>query len=92
MASVAATLFAHLSSGDHLVVGDELFAITTVLMEEDLPKRGIAVTAVGHHGPRAVEAAITPDAPAVPGVLDEPRLRLADLDTITAMAHRPASP
>ena len=31
MASVAATLFAHLGQGDHLVVGDELFVITRVL-------------------------------------------------------------
>ena len=29
MASVSATLFAHLGQGDHIVVGDELFAITT---------------------------------------------------------------
>ena len=73
MASVAATLFALLESGDHLVVGDELFAITTVLMEEDLPRRGIAVTAVDTTDLAAVEAAITPgDQAAVPRVLDEP--------------------
>ena len=32
--------------GDHVVVGDELFAITNVLLEEDLPRRGIDVTPV----------------------------------------------
>ena len=89
MASVAATLFAHLSSGDHLVVGDELFAITTVLMEEDLPRRGIAVTAVDTTDLAAVEAAITPATRLL--FLEcstNPRLRIADLDAITAMAHR----
>ena len=60
MASVSATLFAHLESGDHLVVGDELFAITRVLMEEDLPRRGIGVTPVDMTDLAAVEAAITP--------------------------------
>ena len=60
MASVAATLFANLESGDHLVVGDELFAITRVLMDEDLPRRGISVTSVDTTDLAAVEAAITP--------------------------------
>ena len=60
MASVAATLFAPPRAGDHVVVGDELFAITTVLMEEDLPKRGIGVTPVDTTDLAAVEAAITP--------------------------------
>jgi methionine-gamma-lyase len=43
MAAVASTLFAHLDAGDHIVVGDELFAITRVLWEDDLPRRDIAV-------------------------------------------------
>ena len=77
-------LFAHLSSGDHLVVGDELFAITTVLLEEDLPRRGIAVTAVDTTDIAAVEAAITPATRLL--FLEcstNPRLRVADLDAIT---------
>ena len=46
MASVASTLFAHLDTGDHVVVGDELFAITKVLLDEDFPRLGIGVSRV----------------------------------------------
>ena len=59
MAAVSATLFAHLGAGDHLIVGDELFAITGVLLDEDFPRRGIDVTAVDMTDLTAVEAAIT---------------------------------
>jgi len=89
MASVTATLFAHLGSGDHVVVGDELFAITTVLLDEDLPRRGIGVTPVDTTDLAAVEAAITPTTRML--FLEcstNPRLRIADLDAIAALGHR----
>jgi len=89
MAAVAATLFANLGAGDHAIVGDELFAITTVLLEDDLPRRGIAVTAVDTTDLAAVEAAVTPATRLL--FLEcstNPRLRIADLDAITALAHR----
>ena len=55
------TLFAHLDAGDHIVVGDELFAITRVLWEDDLPRRDIAVSTADMCDLAAVEAAIRPD-------------------------------
>lgn len=89
MASVAATLFAHLDQGDHLVVGDELFVITKVLWEEDLPRRGIDVTPVDMTDLAAVEAAIT-DRTRV--LLFEtstnPRLRMPDVRALSDLAHR----
>jgi methionine-gamma-lyase len=89
MASVAATLFAHLDQGDHLVVGDELFVITKVLWEEDLPRRGIDVTPVHMTDLAAVEAAIT-DRTRV--LLFEtstnPRLRMPDIRALSDLAHR----
>jgi methionine-gamma-lyase len=89
MASVAATLFAHLDQGDHLVVGDELFVITKVLWEEDLPRRGIDVTPVDMTDLAAVEAAIT-DRTRV--LLFEtstnPRLRMPDIRALSDLAHR----
>ena len=73
MASVAATLFANLEAGDHLVVGDELFAITRVLMDEDLPRRGISVTSGHTTDLAAVEARVhAGHQAAVPRVLHEP--------------------
>src|SRR5512140_3294538 len=89
MAAVSATLFAHLDAGDHLIVGDELFVITRVLWEEDLPRRGITVTPVDMTDLAALEAAFTPRTRIV--FLESstnPRLRMADLDAVAAVAHR----
>lgn len=89
MASVSAALFAHLDAGDHLIVGDEVFAITKVLWEEDLPRRGISVTPVDMTNLDALESAFTPRTRIV--FLESstnPRLRMADLDAVAALAHR----
>ncbi len=89
MASVSATLFAHLEQGDHIVVGDELFAITVVLWQEDLPRRGITVTAVDMTDLAAVEAAITPRTRLLfMETSTNPRLRVADIPALAAIAHR----
>jgi len=89
MASVSATLFAHLDAGDHLLVGDEVFAITRVLWEEDLPRRRIDVTPVDMTDLAAVEAAIRPQTKILfLETSTNPRLRIADLDAISDLAHR----
>jgi cystathionine beta-lyase/cystathionine gamma-synthase len=89
MAAVAATLFAHLEQGDHLVVGDELFAITTVLWQEDLPRRGIGVTAVDMTELAAVEAAIGPATRMLfVETSTNPRLRVPDIAALAALGHR----
>lgn len=89
MAAVSATLFAHLGAGDHLVVGDELFAITNVLLDEDFPRRGIEVTPVDMTDLAAVEAAIRPSTKALfMETSSNPRLRVADLDALAAITHR----
>ncbi|HEY5628278.1 MAG TPA: PLP-dependent aspartate aminotransferase family protein [Candidatus Limnocylindrales bacterium] len=89
MAAVSATLFAHLDAGDHLIVGDELFVITRVLWEEDLPRRGVRVTPVDTTDLAALEAAFTPSTRIV--FLESstnPRLRMPDLDAVAEVAHR----
>jgi cystathionine beta-lyase/cystathionine gamma-synthase len=89
MASVAATLFAHLDQGDHLVVGDELFVITKVLWEEDLPRRGIDVTPVDTTDLGAVEAAITERTRILFfETSTNPRLRMPDTAALAAVGHR----
>jgi cystathionine beta-lyase/cystathionine gamma-synthase len=89
MASVSATLFAHLDAGDHLLVGDEVFAITRVLWEEDLPRRRIDVTPVDMTDLGAIEAAITPRTRMLfLETSTNPRLRIADLDAVSELAHR----
>ncbi len=89
MAAVSATLLAHLGSGDHIVVGDELFVITQVLLGEDFPRRGIGVATVDMTDLAAVEAAIIP----ATRVLffetsTNPRLRVPDIAALAALGHR----
>ena len=89
MASVSATLYAHLEAGDHLVAGDELFAITQVLLGEDFARRDLGVTPVDTTDLEAVEAAITPATKAIfLETSTNPRLRIPDLDAISELAHR----
>jgi methionine-gamma-lyase len=89
MAAVSATLYAHLGAGDHVVVGDELFAITEVLLGEDFPRRDLDVTTVAMTDLAAVEAAITPATRAIfLETSTNPSLRVPDLDAISALAHR----
>jgi methionine-gamma-lyase len=89
MAAVSATLFAHLEAGDHVVVGDELFAITDVLLEDDFPRRRIDVTPVDMTDLDAIEAAIGPTTRAIfVETSTNPRLRVPDLDAIGEIARR----
>ncbi len=89
MAAVSATLFAHLGAGDHVIVGDELFVITRVLLDEDYPRRRIDVTREDTTDLAAIEAAITPATRAIfLETSTNPRLRVADLDAVAALAHR----
>ena len=89
MACVSSTLLAHLGSGDHVVVGDELFVITRVLLEDDFPRRGIGVTPVDMTDLAAVEAAITPATKVLFfETATNPRLRVADIDALAALGHR----
>lgn len=89
MAVVSSALYAHLEAGDHVVAGDELFAITGVLLDEDFPRRGIGVTAVDMTDLAAVEAAITP----ATRILffetsTNPALRVPDIAALAAIGHR----
>lgn len=89
MACVSSTLLAHLGKGDHTVVGDELFVITRVLLEDDFPRRGIDVTPVDMTDLAAVEAAMTPKTRVLFfETATNPRLRVADIDALAALGHR----
>jgi methionine-gamma-lyase len=89
MACVSSTMLAHLGSGDHVVVGDELFVITRVLLEDDFPRRGIGVTPVDMTDLAAVEAAITPATRMLFfETATNPRLRVADIAALASVGHR----
>ena len=89
MACVSSTLLAHLGNGDHVVVGDELFVITRILLEEDFPRRGIGVTPVDMTDLAAVEAAITPATKLLFfETATNPRLRVADIPRLAELARK----
>ena len=99
MASVSATLFAHLGSGDHLVVGDELFAITTRAAGRGLPAARDRRDGRRHDRPRRRRGGDhAGDAAALPRVLDEPapadrrpRRDRGDRPTATASPSSPTT-
>ena len=89
MASVASTLLSILGSGDHVIVGDELFAITQVLLDEDFPRLGIDVSPVDTTDLDAVAAQIRPTTKAIFfETSSNPRLRVTDIDALAELAHR----
>jgi cystathionine beta-lyase/cystathionine gamma-synthase len=63
--------------------------ITKVLLEDDLPRRGIGVTPVDMTDLAAVEAAITPATKVLFfETATNPRLRVADIDALSELGHR----
>jgi methionine-gamma-lyase len=89
MAVVSSTLLAFLGQGDHVVVGDEVFAITQVLFDDDFPRRGIDVTPVDMCDLAAVEAAIRPATKVLYlETSTNPRLRVPDVAALAAIGHR----
>lgn len=89
MAAVSATLLTHLGAGDHVVVGDELFVITQVLLGDDFPRRGIGVTQVDVTDLAAVEAAINPATKVLFfETSTNPRLRVPDVAALAEIGHR----
>jgi methionine-gamma-lyase len=93
MAVVSSTLLAHLEAGDQLVAGDELFAITHVLLAEDLPRRSIDVARVDMTDLAAVEAAITRRTRLLfAEASTNPRLRVPDIRALADLAHERGLP
>jgi cystathionine gamma-synthase len=86
MAAVAAVLLGLLSSGDHVVGADQLYGRSLRMMNEDLPRLGIATTLADVSDPAAVAAALRPETRLVLiEVVSNPTIRLADLDGIAAL-------
>lgn len=88
MAVVAATLYALLAAGDHVIASDELFVITEELLGRDLPRRGVEVTTVPITDLDAVGRALRPTTRALlTESLSNPTLRIADVPALAATAH-----
>lgn len=93
MAAVTAVLAGLLSSGDHVVGGDQLYGRSLRLMTRDLPRLGIATSLADPTDAAAVAAAIRPQTRLILlEVLSNPVLRLADMEGILALARERGIP
>lgn len=88
MAAVGAVFLGCLKSGDHVIGGDQLYGRTLRLMNEDLPRIGIATSLADPTDAEAVRAALRPETKMiVVEVISNPTIRIADMEGIAAIAH-----
>jgi O-succinylhomoserine sulfhydrylase len=88
MAAVAASLLCQLKTGDRVVAGQALFGSCRYILDEVLPRFGIAVTLVDGTDLDAWAAALAPGATAV--FLEtpaNPTLEVVDLKAVSDLAH-----
>ena len=91
MAALSAFLLGGLRTGDHLVVGQDLYGTTTALLREQAGRWGIRVSFADATEPASVEAALTDATRAIfVEAVSNPLLRLADLPGLAAIARRRA--
>jgi methionine-gamma-lyase len=88
MGSVSTALLANLNAGDHLVTTNDLFVISRFLIENDLPKKGIAVTPVDITDLEAVRAAMRPNTKVLfVESATNPNMLVADIPALAEIAH-----
>jgi O-succinylhomoserine sulfhydrylase len=89
MAAVAASLLCHLKAGDHVVSARALFGSCRYIVEDLLPRYGIASTLVDGRDLGAWEAAMRPNTRAVFfETPTNPVLELVDIEGVAKIAHR----
>ncbi len=88
MAAVAASLLCFLKAGDHVVAGRALFGSCRYIIEDLLPRYGIASTLIDGRDLRAWRRAIRPETKAVFfETPTNPTLELVDIEAVSAIAH-----
>jgi O-succinylhomoserine sulfhydrylase len=89
MAAVTASLLCHLKAGDHVVSARALFGSCRYIVEDLLPRYGIASTLVDGRDLGAWEAAMRPNTRAVFfETPTNPVLELVDIEGVAKIAHR----
>lgn len=88
MAAVSAAVLGLLSAGDHVLGGDQLFGRSLRLLTDNLPRLGMVSGFADPTSVAAVEAALRPETRMILiEVVSNPTLRIADLDSIAALAR-----
>ncbi len=87
MAAISSAMLAYLSAGDHIVASRALFGSCRYIVEELMPRFGIASTLVDGRDPKAWEAAIRPNTKAF--FLESPtnpQLEIVDVRNVAGLA------
>ncbi len=89
MAAITLSLLLLLSSGDHLIIGDDTYHRTRVFVNNFLSRYEIAVTTVPTSDLKAIEQAIRPNTRLIVAETPtNPFLRCVDLSGLADLAHR----
>jgi cystathionine beta-lyase/cystathionine gamma-synthase len=89
MAAMSLALLAHLKTGDHVVVSQQLYGKSLVLLETETARLGITSTRVDTCDLAAIERAMTDRTRlVVVETITNPILRVTDLAAVAAIAHR----
>ena len=88
MAAISATLFALLSTGDHILVQDCLYGGTTSLLTHEFPRLGISHSHMDAQDPDSWPALLRPTTRVVyVESLTNPLVQVADLEAVVAFAR-----
>ena len=88
MSAIGAVYLGLLKAGDHVVAGDQLYGRNLRLLDEDLPRMGIAVDLADPTLPDSIAAAMRPETRLVIiETLSNPTLRVADIARLAEIAH-----
>ncbi len=88
MAAVTVAMLSVLKAGDHAVGADQLYGRSLRLMNEELPRMGIATTLADPTDITAFEAALRPETRMIlVETVANPTLRIADLEGIIALGR-----
>lgn len=88
MGAVSAVLLGLTKAGDHVIGGNQLYGRSLRMMNEDLPRLGIATSLVDPGDVSAVRAALRPETRLIlVEVVSNPTLRVADILGLAALAR-----
>ena len=88
MAAITAAIMGSLSSGDHIIGGDQLYGRSLRLMKSDLPRFGIEVSLTDMTNIAKVKDAIKPNTKIILiELVSNPTLRVADISGIVTLCQ-----
>ena len=88
MAAITAAIMGSLSSGDHIIGGDQLYGRSLRLMKSDLPRFGIEVPVTDMTNIAKVRDAIKPNTKLILiDLVSNPTLRVADISGIATLCQ-----